>query len=54
MLVFYYFFINKIILKKYYNEFLLIFSVYLFCNIVSHLSNGYEHERFMYQFHVCM
>ncbi len=53
MLVFYYFFINKIIFKKkYYNEFLLIFSVYLFCNIVSHLSNGYEHERFMYQFHV--
>jgi hypothetical protein len=51
MLFFYVFFLRKIINK---NDFqkpsLLIIFIYLFCNLVSHLFNGYEQERFMYQF----
>ena len=53
MIFFYYYFINKCF-KQNENrkEFILIFLTYIFCNIVSHLFNGYEHERFMYQFHI--
>ena len=51
MLFFYVFFLRKIVNK---NDFqkpsLLIIFIYLFCNLVSHLFNGYEQERFMYQF----
>ncbi len=53
MVCFYYFLINNSLKKnKFKNEFILIFSTYIFCNTVSHLFNGYEHERFMYQFHI--
>ncbi len=54
MILFYYFFIKKIFLhKKYYSDFYgLIFFIYLFCILISHLFNGYEQERMMYQFQI--
>ena len=54
MILFYYFFIKKIFLhKKHYSDFYgLIFFIYLFCILISHLFNGYEQERMMYQFQI--
>jgi len=53
MMIFYYFLISKSLKKNIYRkEYVLIFLTYIFCNIISHLFNGYEHERFMYQFHI--
>lgn len=53
MLIFYYFLVGKSLKQNIYQkEYFLIFSTYIFCNTVSHLFNGYEHERFMYQFHI--
>jgi predicted neutral ceramidase superfamily lipid hydrolase len=51
MLFFYVFFLRKIVNKNdFQKSSLLIIFIYLFCNLVSHLFNGYEQERFMYQF----
>ncbi len=54
MILFYYFFIKKIFLQKtnYTDSYSLIFFIYLFCILISHLFNGYEQERMMYQFHI--
>tara|TARA_B100000989_G_scaffold293501_1_gene271007 strand:- start:665 stop:1990 length:1326 start_codon:yes stop_codon:yes gene_type:complete len=53
MLLFYIFLTKKIFTKNNYRaEFILILSTYIFCNLISHLFNGYEQERFMYQFQI--
>ena len=51
MILFYIFILKKILNKnKFQKSLLIIFIIYLFCNTISHLFNGYEQERFMYQF----
>ena len=53
MLFFYLFLTRKIFIKNNHRaEIILIFSTYVFCNLISHLFNGYEQERFMYQFQI--
>ena len=53
MFIFYFFYIKKITKKNELQDpTILIGCIYIFCNLVSHMLNGYEHERFMYQFHI--
>jgi len=53
MIIFYLYLTRKIFtINKYRAEYILIFSTYIFCNLISHLFNGYEQERFMYQFQI--
>lgn len=51
MIFFYLYFIIKFFVKnKDSKPQKLIFIIFLFCNFVGHAFNGYEQERFMYQF----